>query len=158
VGDGTGLWSCIHVLDLARGYFTLLNHMLAFPKPLKNPYFFCENGTEFSWLEAAERIGRALKEQGLIEDAEPKQIGVKYYEGLFEDWTDAALGMHSRSRAVRLRKLGWENREKGVWESFEEEELPLLLAEVKEKERGEAGGGRGVNVIEARKEFACGPW
>jgi nucleoside-diphosphate-sugar epimerase len=140
VGDGTGLWSCIHVLDLARGYVTLLNHMLASPKPLKNPYFFCENGTEFSWLEAAERIGKALKEQGLIEDAEPKQIGVKYYEALFGEWTDAALGMHSRSRAVRLRKLGWESREKSIWESFEEEELPLLLAEVKEKERGEAEG------------------
>jgi hypothetical protein len=106
--------------------------MLASP-PLKNPYFFCENETEFSWLEAAEHIGKALKEKGLIEDAAPRQIGVKCYKGLFGEWTDAALGMHSRSRAVRLRKLGWESREKGIWESFEEDELPLLLAEAKEK-------------------------
>jgi nucleoside-diphosphate-sugar epimerase len=141
VGDsnGDGIWSCIHVLDLARGYITLLNHMLASP-PLKNPYFFCENGTEFTWREAAEHIGKALKEKGLIEDEVPRSIGPKYYEGLSGEWTDAVLGMDSRSRAVRLRKLGWESREKGVWEAFEEDELPLLLEEVKKKELDEAGG------------------
>jgi nucleoside-diphosphate-sugar epimerase len=138
VGDsnGSGLWSCIHVLDLARGYITLLDHMLASP-PLKNPYFFCENGTEFTWREAAERIGKALKEKGLIEEEVPRSIRPKYYESLFGEWTDAVLGMNSRSRAVRLRKLGWESREKEIWESFEEDELPLLLNEMEgEKDKG----------------------
>jgi nucleoside-diphosphate-sugar epimerase len=138
VDDGRGLWSCIHVLDLARGYVTLLNHLLASDKPLKNPFWFCENGTEFSWREAAQCIGKALHEKGLLEDAEPRQIGPQYYGELFGEWTDACLGMDSRSRAVRLRKLGWESREKGVWESFLEDELPVLLGEG--KEGNEVGG------------------
>ena len=117
---------------------TLLNHLLASDKPLKNPFWFCENGTKISWREAAECIGKVLHEKGLHEDAEPRQIGPHYYGELFGEWTDACLGMDSRSRAVRLRKLGWESREKGVWESFLEDELPVLLGQGKEGD--EVGG------------------
>ena len=50
---------------------------------LKNPYFFCENGKEFSWREAAEQIGKALFEAGKIRSPEPKTIPKDLYRDLF---------------------------------------------------------------------------
>ena len=48
-----------------------------------------------------------------------------------EELTPAVIGLNSRSRAVRLRKVGWEPREKDIWESFREDELPAILAREK---------------------------
>jgi nucleoside-diphosphate-sugar epimerase len=120
-GEGKGVWSQIHVLDLARAYVVLLHR--------SNPYFFCENGEEFSWREVAENVGKALHERGLIGDTVPREFGENDEEELFGEYTGASIGLDSRSRAVRLRGLGWEAREKGVWESFREDELPVLLGE-----------------------------
>jgi nucleoside-diphosphate-sugar epimerase len=131
VGKGLGVESQIHVLDLARGYIKLLHWMESAPasEVNKNPYVFCENGKEFSWLEVAENVGRTLHARGLLKDPTPKQIGEEHYDDLFGSWTPAVVGLNSRSRAIRLREMGWEPREKGIWESWEEDELPELLKE-----------------------------
>ncbi|KAF2089273.1 NAD(P)-binding protein [Saccharata proteae CBS 121410] len=131
VGKGLSVESQIHVKDLARGYIVLLNWMESTipSEVLKNPYFFCENGREFSWREAAEEIGKSLHKAGKISDPEPREVTENLYGDLFGDWTPGVIGLNSRSRADRLRKLGWEPREKGVWESWNEDELPALLAE-----------------------------
>lgn len=50
---------------------------------LANPYFFCENGKEFSWLEAATEIGKSLHAAGQIKDATPRQFPEEAYEELF---------------------------------------------------------------------------
>ena len=132
VGEGKSVMSRIHVADLARAYLVLLHAMEA-REPhwvLENPYFFAEDGAgDFSWREAAEHIGKGLKKQGRIESAEPRSVLKEEYGELFGEWTGTAVGLNSRVRAVRLRELGWEAREKGMWESLEEDELPAILEE-----------------------------
>lgn len=44
-------------------------------------------------------------------------------------YTAAVIGLNSRSRAVRLRELGWQPKEKSIWESYHEDELPVILKE-----------------------------
>jgi len=109
----------------------LLRHLEAAPSEefLNNPYFFCENGSEFSWKEVAEHIGEALYEKGLIKNKEPKSFDEQDYEELFGNITGNVIGLNSRSRAVRLRKLGWVPREKSIWDSLKIDELPEILKE-----------------------------
>lgn len=131
VGKGLSVESQIHVLDLSRAYIVLLHYIENSPPSalLENPYFFCENGKEFSWKEVAEEVGKSLKEKGLLKDAEPREYSEKDYDELFGEFTGAVIGLNSRSRAVRLRELGWKPKEKGIWESWVEDELPELLKE-----------------------------
>lgn len=129
VGAGLSVESQIHVLDLARAYIVLLHAMESHPPSftLQNPYFLCENGREFSWREVGVEIGKALFEAGKIKDPEPRTFREEDYKDLFGPATDPVVGLNSRSRAVRLRDLGWEAREKGIWKSFREDELPAIL-------------------------------
>ena len=131
VGQGLAIESQIHVMDLARAYVVLLHWMeSADPKELlANPYFFCENGYEASWKEVATEIGKGLHAAGKIKDPNPKEFPKDLYNDLFGPGTDAVIGLNSRSRAVRLRKLGWQPKEKGVWESYRDDELPQILKE-----------------------------
>ncbi|KAF2120996.1 hypothetical protein BDV96DRAFT_566098 [Lophiotrema nucula] len=132
IGKGLAIWSQVHVMDLARAYCILL-HWLEGNKSneiYKNPYFFCENGHELSWGECAAEIGRVLQKAGVVDSAESKTIPPKNYDDIFgSEFTEAVVGANSRSRANRLRKLGWEAREKGTLESLREDELPLILQE-----------------------------
>jgi hypothetical protein len=131
VGKGLSVWSQVHVLDLARAYIVLLHHIESAEAStlVQNPYFFCENGKEISWKEVAEEVGQALYAKGLIKDATPKELKKEVWDDLFGEYTPAVMGLNSRSRAVRLRELGWKSQEKGTWESFNEDELPEILAE-----------------------------
>jgi nucleoside-diphosphate-sugar epimerase len=133
VGKGLSVESQVHFLDLARGYVVLLHHIESSPpsEVLENPYFFCENGKDFSFKEAAQEIGKALHAKGIINDATPREFKKADYDELFGEVTPAVIGLNARSRAVRLRGLGWEPKEKGIWESFNEDELPEILAEEK---------------------------
>ncbi|KAF2139233.1 uncharacterized protein K452DRAFT_360499 [Aplosporella prunicola CBS 121167] len=129
VKKGAGVWSAVHVRDLARGYLVLLHALEQKPAEwvLENPYFFCENGSEFSWKEASERISAALLSAGRIAVSQVREIGESEYGELFGPATEVVLWSNSRSRAVRLRELGWEPREKGVFESLVQDELPEIL-------------------------------
>ena len=131
VGKGLPVESQIHVMDLARAYVVLLNYMERSPASefLSNPYFFCESGYEASWREVAVEVGKGLHAAGKIKDAQPRIIPESLYSNLFGDATGAVIGLNSRSRAVRLRALGWEPREKGWAESYHEDELPEILKE-----------------------------
>ena len=141
VGQGLSIWSQVHVADLARGYMVLLHWMEATDAKtvLENPYFFCENGTEVSWGEAAAEIGRALHEAGRIENPEPRTVPPELYDDLFGKYTPWVVGSNSRSRGKRLRELGWSPREKGTLEALSADEIPILL-----KETGEFHGYAGV--------------
>ena len=143
VGEGRGVESQVHVADLARGYLVLLRAMerSAPSFVLENPYFFCENGREFSWKEVGERIGDLLFQAGRIKEQEPRTFAEADYADLFGDATASVLGCNSRSRAVRLRGLGWAPQAKGLWESFEQDELPAILKEWDETK----GQPRGAN-------------
>lgn len=143
VGEGKSVWSNIHVRDLARGFVTILHHLESQPASGEsNPYFFCENSgdDEPSWGEMVRVIGAALHEAGRIEDPTPKPMPKETYGDVFgPEFTGPVVGMNSRSRAVRLRELGWVPREKGWRESLLEDELPVLLAEDNSNYKGYAG-------------------
>ena len=135
VGEGKSVMGQVYVGDLARAYVVLLRAMEARGPEwlLANPYFFCENGKEFEFKEVAEHIGKALKEKGRIENAEARSIPKEHFGDLFGDVTNTAVGLNSRTRAVRLRELGWEPKGKGIWESYEQDELPAILEEWDQK-------------------------
>lgn len=141
VGKGLAVWSQVHVGDIARAYITLLQWMENTPADaiLKNPYFFCENGIELSWGECAAEIGRALHKAGRIKSPEPRTVPKELYGDLFGPFTAWVVGSNSRSRAKRLRELGWEPKEKGTLESLREDEIPILL-----EEKGPFNGYAGV--------------
>jgi nucleoside-diphosphate-sugar epimerase len=131
VGGGKAVWGHVHVADLARGYMTILHYLESTPadEVLKNPYFFAENGEEYSWERCAAEIGKALKEAGRIQDASPRQIPSELYSYVFGEWGPTVVGQNARNRANRLRALGWEPREKSTFASLVEDELPVILAE-----------------------------
>lgn len=133
VGKGASVWSQIHVFDLARGYITLL-HWLETASPedvAKSPYIFCENGQEFAWRDGVAVIGKALHQAGRIDSPETKTIPPDQYGDLFGEWSAWVVASNSRSRAIKLRELGWEPKEKGLFESLAEDEIPILLEESK---------------------------
>lgn len=108
---------------------------------LENPYFFCEStgSKEPSWYDYAAQIAASLSKAGKKVGSEPKRLpSTDLYEDLFSKYTPAIVGMNSRSRAVRLRVLGWEPTEKDWKRSFEEDELPQIL---KENNEGFSGYG-----------------
>jgi len=130
-GKGNAVWGQVHVSDLARGYLSILHYMesTSGETVLQNPYFFVENGTEHSWRECAEEIGKALHKAGKLEDPSPKEIPDSLHSYLFGDWSVAVIGRNARNRANRLRALGWKPQEKSTFESLAVDELPILLAE-----------------------------
>lgn len=143
VGQGLGVESNIHVADLARAYVVLLHHMESTPpsRLLENPYYFCEStgSNEPSWKDVASLIGAELHKAGVLEDATPRQIPEELYPDIFGKYTGAVAGLNSRSRAVRLRELGWQPREKDWKRSFAEDELPQILKEGQGSFAGYAG-------------------
>ena len=138
IGKGLPVARQIHVADLARAYVVLLHWMESADakQVLANPYFFCENGVEASWKEHATEIGKALQAAGKLKDPTPREFPADLYGDLFGPYSNAVIGKNSRSKAVRLRELGWEPKEKGVWESFREDELPEILKQEGQEFRG----------------------
>lgn len=98
---------------------------------LENPYFFCEStgDKEPSWKDVAALIGESLHKAGKIEYPEPRTLPESLYGDVFGEFTGAVIGLNSRSRANRLRALGWEAREKDWRKSYVEDELPEILKE-----------------------------
>lgn len=131
VGQGLCVESQIHVADLGRAYITLLHHMESSPPQafLDNAYFFCENGHDTSWATVAKMIGTGLHKAGKIPDPNPRTIPEDLYGDLFGDHTPAVIGLNSRSRAVRLRELGWEPKEHSMQDAYVAFELPEILRE-----------------------------
>jgi nucleoside-diphosphate-sugar epimerase len=131
VGGGKAVWGYVHVADLARGYMAILHYMesTSGEKVLENPYFFVENGEEYSWERCAREIGRALQKAGKIQDPTPRQIPSELYNYLFGEWSLPVLGRNARNRANRLRALGWKPRERSAFDSLLADELPIMLAE-----------------------------
>ncbi|CAN9404446.1 unnamed protein product [Alternaria sp. RS040] len=134
IGKGLSVWSQVHIKDLARAYVLLLHWLEGSDSSdiYENPYFFCENGSELSWGECAAEIGHSLHQRGLFKSPGTITIPRDHYNDIFgPEYTDVVLGSNSRNRAHRLRKLGWEPREKETLVSLREEEMPLILKEDK---------------------------
>ena len=136
-GQGKSVWATIHVSDLARGYLTLLQWLEKSPPEvaLEPPIFFCEDGREISWGDAAAMIGEELHSAGRLSDPTPREIPEDQYADLFGMYTPVVIAQNARNRADRLRGLGWEAKEIDVREAFKKEELPILLKETGEFKR-----------------------
>ncbi|KAF2501645.1 NAD(P)-binding protein [Lophium mytilinum] len=129
VGEGRNVWSSTHVAALGRAYTTLLSYIeTAAPSALlENPYFFT-GGQEISFREAAEHVGRILYKLGRIPSPEPRPFVESDFGDVFGPVTPFILGANARNHAIRLPKLGWESKEKDIWSSLEEDEIPFILA------------------------------
>ncbi|OAL54698.1 NAD(P)-binding protein [Pyrenochaeta sp. DS3sAY3a] len=130
VGEGRNVWNVVHVKDLGRAYMILLEYMeKSTPETfLENPYFFVENGAEITMKEGAENIAQILHGLGKIQDLKVQPFSDSDYADVFGPMTPTALGSNARSRAVRLRKLGWEPKETDIWTSWKADEVPAILA------------------------------
>ncbi|KAF2476832.1 NAD(P)-binding protein [Lindgomyces ingoldianus] len=130
VQEGLNVWSAVHVADLARAYTTLIDSLDSIDPSafLKNPYFFADDGMDFSWGDAAEQVGRILYKLRKIPSPETRSFDPADYGDVFGPMTEKVAGGNARSRGVRLRELGWEPKEKSVWESLEEDEIPYIIA------------------------------
>lgn len=137
VGKGKAVWSTVHVADLARAYLLVLQWAETSPEAAttSNPYFFCENGEEISWGEIAEMIGEQLHALGKVDSAQAKEVPREQWNDLFGAYSSVVIGANSRSRAHRVRDLGWTAKEQEIRKAFQTEELPLLL-----EEKGEFNG------------------
>ena len=51
------------------------------------------------------------------------------YNDIFGEYSTVVCSANSRSRAQRVREMGWQPREKIIRDAFISEELPLLLEE-----------------------------
>jgi len=152
VGEGLSIRCNIHVQDLVRAYMVILHWLEATDasEVLSNPYFFCDSGEEMTWGEAASEIGKALYAAGKIRSPEPKNPPKELYGDLFGPYTPTTVGANSRSRGDRLRKMGWAPREKGVFESLKDDEIPLILIEDSAEFHGYAGvASSGTHVLES---------
>ncbi|KAJ6166827.1 hypothetical protein N7470_002274 [Penicillium chermesinum] len=120
VGKGNNLWDYVHIKDLARAFVLLAEEAL---KPNGGAaawgpegYYFVESG-EFSWKEVSEKVAQAASQEGKIATAEVEELSVE--EALkFHPWAPVLWGGNCRSRASRLRALGWEPEGPSIWETI----------------------------------------
>jgi nucleoside-diphosphate-sugar epimerase len=120
--DGINTWSIIHVADLSAGYLTVLDAAVKgkLPSDPEGRYYFCEKG-EYEQREVAEVVTKLLYEKGKVKAPEPKRVASadvgKYGSGRRN--VVNLTGSNSRSRAVLLRKMGWEAKHGGNKEFIE---------------------------------------
>ncbi|RYC57388.1 hypothetical protein CHU98_g8820 [Xylaria longipes] len=108
VGDGTGVWDDIHVVDVAAFYELLLGKILRnenVPTGSK-PFFFIQS-MRHSWKELAEGIAAAGVKNGALKTAETQSIGLleaaSKYTGGDAYW--AVVG--SVTKADLALEMGW---------------------------------------------------
>ncbi|KAF7718836.1 Uncharacterized protein PECH_007145 [Penicillium ucsense] len=119
VGDGKNVWDHIHVSDVAKACVFLVEEAL---KPQGSAqwgptgYYFVESG-EFAWREVSEAIAQLVKEEGKLEAADVDPLSVD--EALkFHPWAPVLWGGNCRSRASRLRSMGWKPEGPTLWEAL----------------------------------------
>jgi nucleoside-diphosphate-sugar epimerase len=87
IGEGTAVWSRIHVEDLAELYIVLLKAVLdgkSIPSGKKGVYF-AESGSA-PHLEMSTKIAKAGKELGLLPSAEVEHVDLETGAKLFGGW------------------------------------------------------------------------
>jgi nucleoside-diphosphate-sugar epimerase len=109
VGEGTNVWTQIHVQDLSNVYLRLVEEAIKGGGSAtwgEEAYYFAEDG-EFYWGDVAKRIAKEAFKKGYIPTSEmdiftPAEADELCRYGSF------LWAFNSRCRAVRARKLlGW---------------------------------------------------
>lgn len=112
-------YTTTQIKNLVPAYITLLNSLLAAPsQPEGGLYYFAETGTH-SWHDLGRKLHEVLSARGLVKK-EPR-YDEKPADG-------AAMGTVSRSKAERLRELGWKDDadSKTIFDSVEDEVEAVL--------------------------------
>ncbi|TVY27824.1 Uncharacterized protein LHYA1_G003089 [Lachnellula hyalina] len=134
IGDGKGVWSYVHIADLARLYELLLNKVLKgeeLPNGEKG-ILFSSTGS-YQWAELASDIAGALAELGAIKTREVKSISLseaagKWWGG-YELIVELSFASNSRTLSDVSHELGW--REEKTEQDFKNqflEEARLVVA------------------------------
>ncbi|OBT63732.1 hypothetical protein VE03_06161 [Pseudogymnoascus sp. 23342-1-I1] len=109
VGAGNNIWDHIHISDLSAAFGLLTEEAL---KPAggaatwgSEGYYFVEAG-EHSWVEVGRDIALVVAERGIKVSTEVDQLSAEDATKL-HPWAPMLWGSNARSRADRLRGLGW---------------------------------------------------
>ncbi|PYH38802.1 2-deoxyglucose-6-phosphate phosphatase [Aspergillus neoniger CBS 115656] len=120
VGKGENLWDYCHVSDVAKAFVVLTEEAL---KPNGGTatwgpegYYFAEAG-EFSWKGVSEKVTQIAHESGKLVTADIETLAVE--DAIkFHPWAPVLWGGNCRSRASRLRALGWKPEGPSLWEAI----------------------------------------
>lgn len=115
VGDGRNVSSHCHVSDASSALLLLVEEALSTESRVdwgRNGYYFVEAG-EDSFTNFAKVVGRELHSQGYVSDTDVDSLDERGVAKIWE-WGPKFWGSSSRSRADRLRALGW--RPSGITE------------------------------------------
>ncbi|KAL5340220.1 hypothetical protein BJX70DRAFT_361835 [Aspergillus crustosus] len=137
IGPGEGYWNHAHVEDVAK-LFELFLGLVLEGKGLrsgKEGIYFAETG-EHTWLELAERVGKAGFELGVLKDQSPVSISLETSAG---QWGGGSLqygelgwASSSRTRAVLSREIGWKpTKTRADFEGHFLEEFKAILEKEK---------------------------
>lgn len=111
VYSGNYQWSHVHVDDLADLYIILLKKLLKGDSDIKTGkegYYFAENGVHY-WKDISARIGKLLKERGLIKTDQVAQLDPDAIRKLADiDFAPYYWGTNSISKAELAKEYGWE--------------------------------------------------
>ncbi|KAJ3129443.1 hypothetical protein HK100_008615 [Physocladia obscura] len=106
IGRGLSKWSNVHVRDIAHAFVVVLCRVVRELTALDGGYYFAEAG-ENTWKDVAEGVARAVgkvvgQEVGCVSltDEEVRER----FPGVLRRHYDSS---NSRSRAVKIRELGW---------------------------------------------------
>ncbi|KAE8448381.1 hypothetical protein EG329_009625 [Mollisiaceae sp. DMI_Dod_QoI] len=114
IGPGEGVWNRIHIKDLSRLYYLLVQAVLDGNTELPNGktgYFFAENGAQ-SWREISEFVGKIGKELEVFKTDEVatatlQEAADEFYDGDLRH-AEGVLASNSRTSADNARDvLGW---------------------------------------------------
>lgn len=115
VGAGKNVSSHCHVSDASSALLRLVEEALSTESRVKwgqDGYYFVEAG-EDSFTNFAKIVGRELHSQGYVSDTDVDSLDEGAVAKIWE-WGPKFWGSSSRSRAARLRALGW--RASGITE------------------------------------------
>ncbi|EPE28115.1 NAD(P)-binding Rossmann-fold containing protein [Glarea lozoyensis ATCC 20868] len=138
LGEGSGIWSIIHINDLCTLYHLLVTAIINTSSTLKcgkEGYYYAESGSR-SWKSIAEQIGVVGHNLGVFENTDVKTVEMKevadaFYKG-DERLAESVLGSNSRIKGDRARRiLGWKPE---FSEGGFEGEVERVVRELLEKE------------------------
>lgn len=136
VGEGTNARSWVHVDDLMRLYM----HVLDATQKDAPAKFFGENGyyfaatQEWSQIELARKIGEVLVKHSVIENKEPREVGLEEVDQMtnlpaFPKLARYLFASNSRTSAERAGELfGYKGEAESLMERLEKDVLDALEA------------------------------
>jgi len=141
LGKGHNSWSVSSVGDVSSAIIFVLEEVL---KELEKEgagkveygpkgYYFIESGAESTTRDRANTVLKYLKEQGAIDSIEIETLGPKDIIKMFPT-AMFIFGSSSRSKADRLRALGWEPKDD--WREKLEESTKVVLEEFRASKAG----------------------